>query len=204
MYKPSACRFLYFAPELAACSWRPAAWVWDQLGYLESRSAVGQQGPMRSLALALLSAGVCAMQREERRALREEVRDLFTHAWDNYMEHAFPMDVLLPMSCKGSDGWGGMSMTVLDTLDTLAIMGNASEFERMVNWCITHIDFDIDETVSVFETNIRALGGLISAHLLAIDPRLGLMSGPCASGSEVARLERLVGPQLTTTLASWS
>ena len=159
---------------------------------------------MRSLALALLSAGVCAMQREERRALREEVRDLFTHAWDNYMEHAFPMDVLLPMSCKGSDGWGGMSMTVLDTLDTLAIMGNASEFERMVNWCIAHIDFDIDETVSVFETNIRALGGLISAHLLAIDPRLGLMSGPCASGSEVARLERLVGPQLTTTLASWS
>jgi hypothetical protein len=150
---------------------------------------------MRSLALALLSAGVCAMQREERRALREEARDLFTHAWDNYMEHAFPMDVLLPMSCKGSDAWGGMSMTVLDTLDTLAIMGNASEFERMVNWCIAHIDFDIDETVSVFETNIRALGGLISAHLLAIDPRLGLMSGPCASGLEVAQLA--LGRQLT-------
>ena len=178
-------------------SWTgPVRSAWDRLGCLESRSAVGQPGPMRSLALALLSAGVCAMQREERRALREEVRDLFTHAWDNYMEHAFPMDVLLPMSCKGSDGWGGMSMTVLDTLDTLAIMGNASEFERMVNWCIAHIDFDIDETVSVFETNIRALGGLISAHLLAIDPRLGLMSGPCASGLEVARLP--------TTLASWS
>jgi len=143
---------------------------------------------MRCLALALLSAGACALQREERRALREEVRDLFTHAWDNYMEHAFPKDVLLPMSCKGADSWGGMSMTVLDTLDTLAIMGNASEFERMVNWCIAHIDFDIDETVSVFETNIRALGGLISAHLLALDPRLGLMSGPCASGWEAARL----------------
>jgi len=143
---------------------------------------------MRCLALALLSAGACALQREERRALREEVRDLFTHAWDNYMENAFPKDVLLPMSCKGADSWGGMSMTVLDTLDTLAIMGNASEFERMVNWCIAHIDFDIDETVSVFETNIRALGGLISAHLLALDPRLGLMSGPCASWWEAARL----------------
>ena len=143
---------------------------------------------MRCLALALLSAGACALQREERRALREEVRDLFTHAWDNYMENAFPKDVLLPMSCKGADSWGGMSMTVLDTLDTLAIMGNASEFERMVNWCIAHIDFDIDETVSVFETNIRALGGLISAHLLALDPRLGLMSGPCASGLEAAQL----------------
>ena len=134
---------------------------------------------MRSFSLALLFAGVCAMQREERVALREEVRALFSHGWDNYMEHAFPKDVLLPMSCKGADTWGGMSMTVLDTLDTLAIMGNASEFERMVNWCIAHVDFDVDDTVSVFETTIRALGGLISAHLLAIDPRLRLMSGPC-------------------------
>ena len=30
-------------------------------------------------------------------------------------------------------------------------------------------DFDIDENVSVFETTIRALGGLLSAHMMITD-----------------------------------
>ena len=32
--------------------------------------------------------------------------------------------------------------------------------------------FDYDVNVSVFETTIRILGGLLSAHLFAIDPKL--------------------------------
>lgn len=35
-------------------------------------------------------------------------------------------------------------------------------------------DVDVDVDVSVFEANIRLLGGLLSAHLLATDPSLGL------------------------------
>ena len=57
---------------------------------------------------------------------------MFTHAYDNYMAHAFPADVLEPVQCRGGDNWGGISLTLLDTLDTLALMGNASEFERGV------------------------------------------------------------------------
>lgn len=110
--------------------------------------------------------------------MREEVRAAFFHAYDNYMESAFPKDVLNPLSCTGEDQWGGVTMTLLDTLDTLALMGNASEFERGVRWCIEHLDFDRDETVSLFETNIRALGGLLSAHVLALDPRHQLLSQP--------------------------
>lgn len=34
----------------------------------------------------------------------------------------------------------------------------------------------VDVSVSVFESNIRLLGGLLSAHLLAIDPAMGLYS----------------------------
>ena len=33
-------------------------------------------------------------------------------------------------------------------------------------------DFRLDVNVSVFETTIRVLGGLLSAHLMAIDPHL--------------------------------
>lgn len=40
------------------------------------------------------------------------------------------------------------------------------------------VSFDIDLKVNVFEANIRLLGGLLSAHLLASDPQLGLMQRP--------------------------
>jgi mannosidase alpha-like ER degradation enhancer 2 len=117
-----------------------------------------------------------AIPTEVRRALREDVRSAFTHAYDHYMAHAMPSDVLNPLSCRGEDSWGAITLTLIDTLDTLAIMGNATEFERGVRWCIDNIDFDRDETVSLFETNIRVLGGLLAAHALGSDRRLGLLS----------------------------
>ncbi|CAN0447301.1 unnamed protein product, partial [Scytosiphon promiscuus] len=67
-------------------------------------------------------------------------------------------------------------VTLVDTLDTLAIMGNATEFRRAVRLVADGLEVDVDVDVSVFETNIRLLGGLLSAHLLASDPDLGLYS----------------------------
>ncbi len=40
------------------------------------------------------------------------------------------------------------------------------------------MSFDVDLKVNVFEANIRLLGGLLSAHLLASDSTLGLMRMP--------------------------
>lgn len=40
------------------------------------------------------------MSRETRLRLREEVRDMFIHAYDGYMEYAFPAGELLPLSCR--------------------------------------------------------------------------------------------------------
>ena len=74
---------------------------------------------------------------------------MFSHAWDNYMASAFPADVLAPISCTGEDEWGGIALTLLDTLDMLAIMGNSSEFERGVRYVTSgQLSFDRDETVS--------------------------------------------------------
>lgn len=140
-----------------------------------ARSRAMARLPLLWVAMAV---STCAMPIDERRLLREEVRSLFTHSWDSYMAHGFPRDVLLPLSCKGANGWGNMTLTLLDTLDTLALMGNATAFETAVRWSIANISFDRDETVSLFETNIRALGGLLSAHLLAADSRLELISTP--------------------------
>lgn len=58
-------------------------------------------------------------------------------------------------------------MTLIDALDTLAVMGNYTEFQRVVDILTQKSNFDSDINVSVFETNIRIVGGLISAHLLS-------------------------------------
>lgn len=54
------------------------------------------------------------------------------------------------------------SVTLLDSLDTLVVMNELDEFEKAIDLVIKHVRFDSDHVVSVFETNIRVLGGLIS------------------------------------------
>lgn len=59
------------------------------------------------------------------------------------------------------------SLTLIDALDTLAIMGNYTEFQRVVDILTSKENFDANINVSVFETNIRIVGGLLSAHMLS-------------------------------------
>jgi mannosidase alpha-like ER degradation enhancer 2 len=59
-------------------------------------------------------------------------------------------------------------------------MGNFSEFRRVAHHLVSTLDFDRDINVSVFETNIRVVGGLLSAHLLSRRAGLDLEpSWPC-------------------------
>jgi mannosidase alpha-like ER degradation enhancer 1 len=41
-------------------------------------------------------------------------------------------------------------------------MGEQREFENAVKLVARHVSFDQDSKVQVFETNIRALGGLVT------------------------------------------
>ncbi|TRY77473.1 hypothetical protein TCAL_13665 [Tigriopus californicus] len=108
-----------------------------------------------------------------------EARAMFHTGYDCYMKCAFPLDELDPIRCAGrgpdrenpsniniNDVLGDYALTLVDALDTLAIMGNASEFQRAVQAVIDSVDFDRSNTIQVFEANIRVLGGLLSAHLL--------------------------------------
>uniref|UniRef100_A0A5F8HHG1 alpha-1,2-Mannosidase n=1 Tax=Monodelphis domestica TaxID=13616 RepID=A0A5F8HHG1_MONDO len=87
---------------------------------------------------------------------RERVKSMFYHAYNNYLENAFPYDELRPLTCDGQDTWGSFSLTLIDALDTLLILGNVTEFQRVVDVLQESVDFDIDVNASVFETNIRA------------------------------------------------
>ncbi|CAA0806636.1 Probable alpha-mannosidase I MNS4 [Striga hermonthica] len=119
--------------------------------------------------------------REQAKQLRDEVREMFYHAFDGYMDHAFPHDELKPLSCGGEDTLGGYALTLIDSLDTLALLGDQERFSTSVEWIGKILRFDINKTVSVFETTIRILGGLLSAHLIASDYKTG-MSVPSYDG----------------------
>ena len=130
---------------------------------------------------------------------------MFYHGYDNYMNHAFPDDELRPLSCKPltrdrlnpshielNDALGNYSLTLIDSLTTLAILASGST--RKKNKALDYFQenvialvglygdgtdgkmglgsrgrgFDSDSKVQVFEMVIRGVGGLLSAHLFAI------------------------------------
>ncbi|CAD6229646.1 unnamed protein product [Miscanthus lutarioriparius] len=138
--------------------------------------------PLLCLSAALLAAATLfpgaavaeGVTPSEARRFRDEVKDMFYHAFDGYMKYAFPLDELRPLSCQGEDSLGGYALTLIDSLDTLALLGDKEKFGAAVEWVGKNVRFDINKTVSVFETNIRILGGLLSAHLIASDYATGM------------------------------
>ncbi|XP_076471092.1 ER degradation-enhancing alpha-mannosidase-like protein 2 [Babylonia areolata] len=151
-------------------------------------SALARSGMKPSfwfLAAAFLISKVDAIEhgRIDMNHYREKVKDMFYHAYNGYIEHAYPYDELRPLTCDGHDTWGSYSLTLIDALDTLAVMGNYSEFRRVCHHLIDRAEtfFDMDINVSVFETNIRVVGGLLSAHLLMKRAGMVLEPGwPCS------------------------
>ncbi|XP_012251429.2 ER degradation-enhancing alpha-mannosidase-like protein 2 [Athalia rosae] len=124
--------------------------------------------------------GVRNYDRNELLTLREEVRTMFDHAYSSYLKYAYPYDELRSLSCDGFDTWGSYSLTLIDALDTLVVMGNYSEFKRVVEILNARSDFEENINVSVFETNIRVVGGLLSAHILSHKAGIDLEPGwPC-------------------------
>lgn len=72
----------------------------------------------------------------------------------------------------------GMGWIIVDALDTLMIMNLTSRLSHAREWIETSLDYEQDQDVNTFETTIRMLGGLLSAHYLS-DKVLDL--GPMAS-----------------------
>ena len=91
---------------------------------------------------------------------------MMKHAWDNYVTYAWGKNELRPVSKRGHSasifGSSSMGATIVDSLDTLYIMGFDKEFEKGKAWVAEHLDLgQMTGDVSVFETNIRYLGGLL-------------------------------------------
>jgi Glycosyl hydrolase family 47 len=104
------------------------------------------------------------------RSRRSHVQKAMQYAWNGYVLNAFGMDEVLPQSGGGSNGWGGQGITLVDALDTLWLMNMKDEFYQARDWVRDHLDHSHVDHVSVFETTIRDLGGLLSAYDFSGDP----------------------------------
>ncbi|KAK4445103.1 glycoside hydrolase [Podospora aff. communis PSN243] len=110
---------------------------------------------------------------KRREARRRQVRDLFRKNWASYRKYAWLKDALQPLSAGFKDQFSGWAATLVDSLDTLWIMGMREEFDEAVE-AVAGIDFGKSSslTVNMFETNIRYLGGLLAAYDLSGRPIL--------------------------------
>ncbi|VDD92224.1 unnamed protein product [Enterobius vermicularis] len=59
----------------------------------------------------------------------------------------------------------------IESLDTLVVLNNKSEFHNAVRLVIENVSFERNVTVQVFEPTIRVIGSLLSAHLILTDQK---------------------------------
>lgn len=126
-------------------------------------------------ALAAATAAPAAPRRTYWHALAEDVKTEMAWAWDLYRTHAWGKDEIKPVSGTYSSfpiKTHHLGLSLIEALDTLWVMGLDSQFQDGVDWVKANLDFDVDGEVSVFETSIRLVGGLLSAHHASGDPVL--------------------------------
>ncbi|KAK0117803.1 hypothetical protein ONS95_012128 [Cadophora gregata] len=109
-----------------------------------------------------------AKEKQVRESRLKEVRDAFLHSWKGYKDQAWGQDELKPIAGGYKTPFCGWAATMVDSLDTLWIMGLKDEFELALKE-LRNVDFTHKEgcNINLFETTIRHLGGLLSAYDLS-------------------------------------
>ncbi|KAM9175564.1 mannosyl-oligosaccharide 1,2-alpha-mannosidase IC [Mergus octosetaceus] len=103
------------------------------------------------------------------RARRMKIKEMMKFAWDSYKQYAFGKNELRPLTKNGHIGnmFGGLrGATVVDALDTLYIMELEEEFQEAKKWVEKSFDLNVNGEASLFEVNIRYIGGLLAAYYL--------------------------------------
>ena len=108
----------------------------------------------------------------DKKAMANEVKEAFLHAWSGYKKYAWGMDALKPLSQTGHNWYKEtLLMTPVDAYDVMIIMGLKEEAAEAKELILSKLHFDIDMDVQNFEISIRILGGLLSAYELDGDKR---------------------------------
>ncbi|CAE6424909.1 unnamed protein product [Rhizoctonia solani] len=98
----------------------------------------------------------------------QQVIEIFKSAYQSYRDSAWGHDSLAPLTnsyVNDRNGWGA---TIVDSLSTMYIMGLEDLFKEGVEFTLD-LDFSrskTNSTVSLFESTIRYIGGILSAYEL--------------------------------------
>ncbi|EJT97969.1 seven-hairpin glycosidase [Dacryopinax primogenitus] len=98
-----------------------------------------------------------------------EVRQTFEQAFEDYRLYAWGHDELAPLTMRGYDTRNGWGATIVDSMSTMLVMG----LDELFLSTLPHLEATNftsppkPGTVSVFETIIRYVGGLVSAYELS-------------------------------------
>ncbi|KAI9839207.1 MAG: maturation of Asn-linked oligosaccharides protein [Sarea resinae] len=103
-------------------------------------------------------------------ARADAVKEAFTFAWDGYYKYAFPHDELHPVSDTYGDSRNGWGASAADAFSTALVMEIPEIVNEILDFIPT-IDFNQTTTqVSLFETTIRYMAGMLSAYDLLTGP----------------------------------
>ncbi|KAF7338211.1 alpha-1,2-Mannosidase [Mycena venus] len=119
---------------------------------------------------------------------RDAVEKIFVTSYEAYREFAFGHDDLQPVTETFNDGRNGWGASICDAMTTMKIMNLTDFFAEAVNFT-SNIDFSqsqTSDTVSVFETTIRYLGGLLSAYELSDEQYPALLVKATELGDKLA------------------
>ncbi|ELU41720.1 glycoside hydrolase family 47 protein [Rhizoctonia solani AG-1 IA] len=98
----------------------------------------------------------------------QHVIEIFKSAYQSYRISAWGHDSLAPLTNGYVDDRNGWGATIVDSLSTMYIMGLEDLFSEGVQFTLD-LDFSrskTNSTVSLFESTIRYIGGILSAYEL--------------------------------------
>ncbi|CAN3486237.1 endoplasmic reticulum mannosyl-oligosaccharide 1,2-alpha-mannosidase [Diutina catenulata] len=103
-------------------------------------------------------------------ARQSQIRQAMLDSWHHYENHGYGYDEFHPVAETGKNmGQKPLGWMVVDSLDTLMIMGADEEVARARKWVRDDLNYHFNYEVNTFETTIRMLGGLIAAFDISGD-----------------------------------
>ncbi|PWN46081.1 seven-hairpin glycosidase [Ceraceosorus guamensis] len=128
-----------------------------------------------ALSLALLlsvsssqAVGIQSKAAKGDAARADAIKQAYRTSYEGYLTYARGQDSLLPLSKRGTGGFGNWGATMIDSLTTSYLMGFKDLFDESRRFVRT-VDFTktSQSEISIFETNIRYIGALLSAYELS-------------------------------------
>ncbi|CAK3989285.1 endoplasmic reticulum mannosidase MNL2 [Lecanosticta acicola] len=148
-------------PSKHSTSSKPPPIHWTKLPEKFPISSTIQLPTSKPSPIPLVQKGKGSADQDRLLAIKEACK----HAWKGFRAYGWGYDEVRPVSGKGQNSFNGWGATLVDSLDTLWIMGMKEEFEEAVNKA-AEIDFTTSprNDIPMFEVTIRYLGGLIAAY----------------------------------------